>query len=146
MTAVDSNAPLSLIIEDQQYMAQKISAALERHGAETIVFDGIFETEAFLSDAEGLRRHIRVVVLDWRETGLAVLRAVRSSAYLSYTPVVVLSSSDHYRDIDSAYAQGANAFVTKADDLDELEDQLEAIARFWLRHVQPPSFDPNREA
>jgi DNA-binding response OmpR family regulator len=143
MTSEDG-APVALVVEDEKYDAAKITGALERHGAVVHVVDRLYEAESFLEEAARHGRPIRLVVLDWKLAGggLAVLRAIRMSANLGRTPVIVFSGSDAQRDIADAYEGGANAYITKAGDLDELEWQLDLIAQVWLRAVQPAPIGP----
>ena len=72
-----------------------------------------------------------------RRTGFEVLAWMRELPVLSTVPVIVFSSSANRRDIEQAYAQGANAFMVKPPSLGE---RLE-LARFikqWLRFNQAP--------
>jgi DNA-binding response OmpR family regulator len=81
-----------------------------------------------------------LVVLDLKlpqVPGLEVLKWIRNEAGL-HVPVVILSSSQHERDISTAYKHGANAYLVKRSDLTEVLDMAKMIAGFWLRLNNPP--------
>lgn len=70
--------------------------------------------------------------------GLDVLRWIRANDALRTMIVIVLSSSKNERDIDEAYRAGANAFLVKPADADQLVALIEDVRDFWLKHNQPP--------
>jgi CheY-like chemotaxis protein len=77
----------------------------------------------------------RLILLDLKMPGMngfEVLRRIRSRAATKNLPVVVLAGSTHDTDISYAYALGANSFVSKPNDLDDLIAQLRLIADYWL--------------
>jgi len=76
-------------------------------------------------------------------TGLEVLGWVRSQPGLSGLRVLVLTSSDHMRDINDAYRLGANSFLLKPYDFSDLVHLAKMIQEFWLRISKcPESFRP----
>jgi CheY-like chemotaxis protein len=81
-----------------------------------------------------------LILLDLKMPGvsgmevLAWLRQVSNSPPL---PVIVLSSSAQPRDIDRAFALGANAFVVKPASIDERIRLARSIQGFWLDFNQP---------
>jgi DNA-binding NarL/FixJ family response regulator len=50
------------------------------------------------------------------------------------TIVVVFTSSDDIRDIDAAYALGANAYLMKPADAGKLTAIAQLLKDFWLTH------------
>ncbi len=84
----------------------------------------------------------RLIVLDLElpdGQGLDVLKEIRGRHATKDTPVVVFTGTD----IDPIEGQrrGANAWVRKPREADELERALRAIGDFWLglnRTVSPP--------
>lgn len=84
----------------------------------------------------------RLVLLDWRlpkKSGEAVLRDIRGDAALKLIPVIVLTTSSSEADVQAAYAQGANAFLTKPTGLRELRALVSSISGFWLTHAVLPA-------
>ena len=76
----------------------------------------------------------QLVLLDLnmpRKNGCEVLAEIRDDAELRLIPVVILSSSDAEGDIRRAYELGANCYVTKPADFDEMVIAIEAINHFW---------------
>ena len=79
----------------------------------------------------------RLVLLDLnlpRMSGMEVLRAIKGHDVLRRIPVIVISSSQFQTDVSAAYESGASLYVRKPNDLDALEDLVNAIARAWLRY------------
>jgi len=70
--------------------------------------------------------------------GIEVLAALRRHDPLRAIPVVVLTSSEADADIAQSYRNGANAYVTKAGELDAFVANIQAIERFWLRTAKLP--------
>ena len=65
--------------------------------------------------------------------GLEVLRWLRNQPEFRGMIVVVLTSSDHPADVKQAYALGANSFLTKPSNPDELPELVKAVVEYWLR-------------
>jgi CheY-like chemotaxis protein len=77
-----------------------------------------------------------VVILDLKRSGLdglGALEAIRSNPVTAYLPVVVLTASNLDSDRTRAYQLGANGYVRKPAELDELVKTMGAVAAFWLR-------------
>ena len=77
----------------------------------------------------------RLVILDMklvRVHGLEVLRAIRADARTAAMPVLMHSSSTEKGDIAACYAGGANAYVGKATDYDELRRRMRQAYEFWI--------------
>jgi CheY-like chemotaxis protein len=76
-----------------------------------------------------------LIILDLklvRLHGLDVLKAVRADPRTATLPVVMHSSSTEKRDIAACYASGANSYVRKATDYDELRRKMRQIHDFWV--------------
>src|SRR4051794_9848035 len=74
-------------------------------------------------------------VLDWlrKQSGLAALR------------VLVLTSSDAIRDVNEAYRLGANSFLVKPLDFQDVTNLSRLIKDFWLKASKAPeTFRPPR--
>jgi len=78
----------------------------------------------------------RVVLLDMKLVGmhgLDLLKALRADPLTATLPVVMHSSSTEKRDIVACYEHGANSYVRKATDYDELRRNMRRVHDFWLR-------------
>jgi len=77
----------------------------------------------------------RLVILDMklvRMHGLDVLKAIRQDPRTASLPVVMHSSSTERNDIAACYANGANSYVRKATDYDELRRKMRQVYEFWM--------------
>ena len=76
-----------------------------------------------------------LIILDMklvRLHGLDVLKAVRDNPRTATIPVVMHSSSTEKTDIAACYASGANSYVRKATDYDELRRKMRQVHDFWM--------------
>ncbi|HET8932008.1 MAG TPA: response regulator [Polyangiales bacterium] len=69
--------------------------------------------------------------------GHAVLQQVKMHTDLRTIPVMVFSSSQAAVDIANSYEHGANAYLVKPLELEELEGLVRALAAFWCNRVVP---------
>lgn len=77
----------------------------------------------------------RLVLLDLKlrlRSGLEVLQTVRGDGLSRRVPIVVLTSSEHDRDIDAAYRAGANGYVLKPGVYEQYMTAIQQTARYWL--------------
>jgi DNA-binding response OmpR family regulator len=83
-----------------------------------------------------------LVLLDLRlplVPGLEVLKWMRSQARLSCLPVVVLTSSRQDTDMRNAYGFGANSFLVKPCDANDLVTMVKAAGEYWLKFNEAPT-------
>jgi len=66
-----------------------------------------------------------------RMSGADVLKKLSASEKYRTIPVIVFSSSVRGDDVTQSYAQGANAYVRKPENLTEYSDTIAAITEFW---------------
>jgi CheY-like chemotaxis protein len=66
-----------------------------------------------------------------RVNGFEVLRWLRDHPQCSVIPVIVLSSSGTESDVKMAYELGANAYLMKPGNLDDLKAMLRSTLEFW---------------
>ena len=71
--------------------------------------------------------------------GWEVLEELRKDPRLKKLAVVVLSTSNAERDIESSYALGCNSFVTKPNGLEEFKEQLATLIKYWFNVASLPS-------
>ena len=94
--------------------------------------------------ARDTTRQPRLIILDMklvRLHGLDVLKAVRKDPRTATIPVVMHSSSTEKSDIADCYANGANSYVRKATDFDELRRKMRQVHDFWMtvnERYRPP--------
>lgn len=66
-------------------------------------------------------------------SGHQVLESLRHNPVYNYLPVIIFTSSGSPSDVERAYNLGANAYVRKPLELDELVDKMRTLADFWLK-------------
>jgi two-component system, response regulator len=137
-----------LLVEDSDDDAELTLRALRRNKVANEVVrlaDGVEALEYLEANGrfEGRNRADvpDLVLLDIklpRVNGLEVLRTMRADEANGAIPVVVLSSSVEQRDLENAYALGANSYVQKPVDFDRFVDAVGQIGSYWLRLNETP--------
>ena len=95
---------------------------------------------ALLGDVAGSNWHPDLIVLDVnlpKDNGEAVLRHVRRQPRFKSVPVIMLTSSASPADRSAAMDQGANLYLQKSSDLNELLD-LGKIVEKVLNQASTP--------
>ena len=73
-----------------------------------------------------------------RRSGHEVLEWMRTQEGLRRIPVAVLTSSRERSDVDRAYDLGANAYLVKPVDFEELLRMVKSLHLFWVMLNEPP--------
>jgi chemotaxis family two-component system response regulator Rcp1 len=73
-----------------------------------------------------------------KRDGREVLEEIKSDPGLRRIPVVVLTTSDHERDVFNAYDNHANALIHKPLDYEQFVKVVGMIEEFWLETVRLP--------
>ena len=135
-----------LLVEDDRVQTLMIEAALERlprldlmHAAE----DGVEAMEFLRHRSQCINGQLPdMILLDInmpKKNGFEVLAELKSDPRLRAIPVIMFSSSDAQEDIDGAYGEGANTFITKPVTLKDLEEVLNRIADYWVMSARLPT-------
>ncbi|MCC6967043.1 MAG: response regulator [Nitrospira sp.] len=78
-----------------------------------------------------------LILLDLKlrgERGVDVLKQLKQDARVADIPVVILTSSDDALDVRSCYQAGANGYVVKPGQFDDLVTLSLHLWKFWLEH------------
>jgi CheY-like chemotaxis protein len=73
-----------------------------------------------------------------RRSGLEVLEWMKQQPLLKRTPVVILTSSKEHRDVNRAYDLGANSYLMKPVEFDDLRAMVERLHLYWLVMNESP--------
>ncbi|HVV01151.1 MAG TPA: response regulator [Verrucomicrobiae bacterium] len=91
-----------------------------------------------------------LILLDLKMPGMSgfdVLAWIREQPGLRTIRVVVLTASDHMRDVNRAYELGANSFLVKPVEFERFLDLANAINGYWLWMSKTPESErPPRAA
>ncbi|HEV8542018.1 MAG TPA: response regulator [Verrucomicrobiae bacterium] len=73
--------------------------------------------------------------------GFDVLKWIRDKSASGGPLIIVLSRLDEIKNINRAYALGANSFLTKPGDPAELQQLIKTFHGYWLLRNKAPRFD-----
>lgn len=83
-----------------------------------------------------------LILLDLNMPGMngrECLMAIKGQPSLRRIPVVVLSTSREHEDVDFAYEQGVNAFISKPMSFKKLIDKMCLLKQYWFETVELPA-------
>lgn len=137
-----------ILIEDNPDDRELTLRALKRcrpNQAVLVMEDGA-EAFAFLTNtkrgsATDQRVRPALILLDLKMPkvdGLELLKRLRSEPNTRLVPIVVLTSSNERRDVQSAYQSGANSYLTKPVEFERFVGAVDCLCRYWLDYNEPP--------
>lgn len=88
-----------------------------------------------------------LVLLDLKlpyKNGLEVLKWIRSRPDLKTLPVLMFTTSGESADVEEAYHLGANGYLVKPANMNELVNLVQSVKTFWLQHNLLPSVSMGR--
>lgn len=127
-----------LLVEDDAMIGESVKVALRQEG---FTLDWVRDGESGLDAASGQGAdggHYDLVLLDLglpRKSGLEVLRALR--ARNNRTPVLILTARDAVADRVAGLNAGADDYLVKPFDLQELAARMHALARRAEGRAEP---------
>jgi CheY-like chemotaxis protein len=74
--------------------------------------------------------------------GFGVLQWLRDKYTVGSMLVVVLSRLDEIKNINRAYALGANSFLTKPGNAEEVDSLIKSFHDYWIVRNKSPQTDP----
>jgi CheY-like chemotaxis protein len=121
-----------LIVDDYAPNHRLMSFVLEQHGyAVVAAFDG----QQALDRLENAPVDLVLTDLTMPKVdGLALARAIRADARFASTPIIIVTASTREQDQVRASGIGADAFLTKPVDS---EDLVQTVSRLIARDVDP---------
>ncbi|QSQ20258.1 response regulator [Pyxidicoccus parkwayensis] len=88
-----------------------------------------------------------LVLLDLHMPGMGgreVLSRLKADPSLRRIPIIIFSSSTEPRDVEGAYADGANCYLFKPEPGEQLEAAARALQSFWLSAARLPGAEDPR--
>ncbi|MCW5798420.1 MAG: Response regulatory domain-containing protein [Nitrospira sp.] len=127
-----------LLIDDSPGECELFRQALTHSGytGRLDIVEGGQAAMAYLN-AHGHTDEPALILLDLKlrgERGVAVLKQIKEEARVAHIPVVILTSSDDAMDVRACYDAGANGYVVKPGQFDDLVTLSLHIWKFWLEH------------
>ncbi|MBD2302493.1 response regulator [Nostoc sp. FACHB-87] len=84
-----------------------------------------------------------VILLDLNLPGIDgrdILERLKQDISLKKIPIVVFTTSSNPKDIEFCYQKGANGYLVKPMDAQELQKTVQAFVEYWLeRNTVPPA-------
>jgi two-component system response regulator len=137
-----------LLVEDDPNDAELAMMSLRKEGLGTkivIARDGVEALDILFCRGEYASRKTdrppHLVLLDLklpRLSGNEVLKAIKADKRTRTIPVVVLTSSNHERDLEECYQLGVNSYLQKPIELDKFQETVKQFGMYWLRFNQRP--------
>ncbi|WP_409250682.1 response regulator transcription factor [Bacillus sp. SCS-153A] len=113
-----------LLVEDEINVSQFIRLELEHEGYEvTAVEDGSQALDYFTE------KEFSVVLLDWMLPGLDGLEVCRRIRKKSDVPIIILTARDYIGDKIAGLDRGADDYITKPFEIEELLARIRAVMR-----------------
>src|SRR5580765_327770 len=136
-----------LLAEDDSNDAELFEAAIKRSGLATrliVARDGQ-EAIDYLSGNEPFADRARfpfpnLLIMDIRMPnvdGFHLLVWLRTHPQCSVIPTLIFSASDQPEDVRKAYQLGANSYITKPSQLNELVHLIRVVYDYW-HHCEAP--------
>ena len=134
-----------LLAEDDENDVRITLRAIDKGELETsvsVVRDGQ-EALDFLRrvDPYGGAHRPDLVLLDMnlpKLNGMEVLRAAKGDPELRVIPILMLTTSQRQEDVATAYALGANAFITKPIRFARFVEVIRELATYWSEVARVP--------
>jgi len=144
---VESARPI-LVVEDSPEDYETTLRAFRRAGLRNRMLrcatgdealDFLHRRGRYVDPAESPRPAIILLDLNLPGTdGRDVLQEIKQEGELAPIPVVVLTTSADYREVEACYAAGANSYVQKPVDLDAFMDAIRRLSEYWFDVVILP--------
>jgi CheY-like chemotaxis protein len=136
-----ASSPPILVAEDDQNDAFILKRALEEAGANCPVHfcgDGVEARSYFRG--EGPYDDRKTFALPWlvitdlkmpKMDGMDLLKWLRGHPDYKIIPIVVLSASGQFPDIQEAYRSGANSYLVKPSGYNNLVEMMKLVLGYW---------------
>jgi CheY-like chemotaxis protein len=140
-TPTKSPSPL-LVVEDSNEDFEALQRFLQRspiqipvlrcvNGEQALAF--LYRTGIYADANQSPRPSLIVLDLNLPKTdGREVLRQIKQDEDLKQIPVVVFTTSNNPRDIEVCYQYGANSYIIKPIDFNQLKRNIRSLMEYWF--------------
>jgi DNA-binding response OmpR family regulator len=116
-----------LIVDDDVAVTALLGKILASSGFEVVLVN---DSAQSLDKAHETQPDFFILDLMMPEpNGFEVCRLLRGDSAFADTPILIITASDDYDSKAIAYAAGANDYITKPFDQDELPDRIQSLLR-----------------
>jgi CheY-like chemotaxis protein len=147
-TKMTSNNELLLVVEDSNDDFRMLQRLMQRMEVRNPIIRCVNGDEAldFLyqggsyKDTEEVPKP-SVILLDLNLPGLDgrdVLERLKQDGSLKEIPIVVFTTSSSPKDVEFCYQKGANGYLVKPMNVEELQKTVQAFVDYWLEVNIPP--------
>lgn len=136
LLAEDNPKDVELTLEALEEHNLANDVVVVRNGAEAL--DYLYRRGEFSTRSEG---NPAVVLLDLKMPkvgGMEVLRQIKTDEQMKVVPIVMLTSSREEQDLVKSYTLGANAYVVKPIDFQQVVEAIKQLGLFWAVLNEPP--------
>ena len=105
------------------------------------VLDILYQRGKFLSHPHPQPWPPALVILDLNIIGLdgkTVLCQLKQDSYVKHIPVIVYTTSSLPEDIAFCYQHGANSYMIKPVQIEDLRKQIYGLFEYWFQIIQLP--------
>ncbi len=127
-----------LYVEDNEDYIDFVKRALKKIDSNvsmTAITDGKTALST-VSNHTGAQNY-KLILLDIHMpgiTGIEILQKIRRQKELTCVPIVMMSTSDNPKDVETSYLSGANAYLVKPVGIQPLTSAMKALCDFWLNY------------
>ena len=94
--------------------------------------------EQALSYLNGFENTVNIIILDLhmpQMNGLRFLEKLKSNINYRNTPVVIMSNSEDYADLDKCYDYGIVGYINKPTDFSAYSQKVKSLLKYWQQNV-----------
>lgn len=122
-----------LMADDESNILNLSSEALKQLG-----YDVVTASNGIMAFEKALAERPDLIILDRQMPGMSgieVCKKIRETAEVRSTPIIFLTGQDTKTEIMEGYSEGANEYITKPFNMNEL---IETVASTLLRSTNTP--------
>ena len=131
----DNEGDILLTREAFEYANVIHKLSVVRDGEEAIDFLSRRGIHSLMSEPDLLLLDVNLPKINGHE----VLEFVKGNACLKHIPVIMLSTSASETDINRSYQNHANCYITKPIDVDNFQNIISQIKKFWISIAELPA-------